>query len=183
MNRSIISIIFVFILLQGCAYAIRYDSDCRGKVIDVDTSDPIEGVVVLGVWYKEYPTVAGIMRRYHDARETVTDKHGEFRLHGMGIELISNVERPDITVFKSGYSYSSLFWEPGFLPYKSKIKWEGSKAIIPLRKLAIVERKKNIPPPPPGEAPYKKIKLMLDEYNKNHKELGLGIIDVWRDMK
>ena len=56
---------------------------------------------------------------------------------------MSNVEPPDIAVFKAGYSYNALTWKPGTLHYKSKIKWEGSKAIIPLRKLTMEERKKN----------------------------------------
>lgn len=173
--------ILVLLINVGCLYAIRSDSECRGKVIDADTGEPIEGVVVLGVWYEGSMGPGGIVRKYYDARETVTDKNGEFSLPGLGVRIMSNVEPPDITVFKSGFSYNVLTWEPGTLPYKSKIKWEGNKAIIPLKKLTIEERKKKgDPPDPPSEASLEKVILMLKEIDKNDKDRGLKTRGIWK---
>lgn len=173
-------------LLQSCTYAIRYDGTYSGKVVDVETGTPIEGAVVLGTWYTVSHTVAGGVHSYYDARETVTDKNGEFSIPGMGLRIMSNLEPMHFLIFKAGYEYIGFdSWESLKVDIllSKKIKWEGSKPIIPLRKLTMEERKKNVPPLPPGEAPYKKIRLMLEEYNKNNKELGLGIIDKWRDLK
>ena len=178
--------LFCLIFLSSC-YAARIDGPYEGRVIDADTGKPIEGVVVLGTWSRETPTVAGAVSHYYDAMETVTDKNGEFKIKGLGLLVFSNVLPMDVMIFKAGYEYLDSSWESlkrsKYLIEKKKIKWEGDKAIIPLRKLAREERRKNVPPLPPGEAPYKKIKLMLEEYNKNSENLGLGIIDVWRDMR
>ena len=182
MKTKLLTFIFYVISLSSC-YAARMDGPYEGRVIDAETGRPIEGVVVLGTWHSITVTPGGGVSNYYDAQETVTDKNGEFKVKGLGLLVLNNIPEPDIKVFKTGYEHSGLFWTPGEVPLYSKIKWEGNKVIIPLKKLTMEERKKNLPPLPPGEAPHKKIKLMLDEYNKNSKELGLGIIDVWRDMK
>ena len=158
-------------------------SRAAGRVIDADTGAPIESVVVLGTWSRETPTVAGAVHHYYDAMETVTDKNGEFRIKGLGLLIFSDVTPMDVMIFKSGYEYTALFWEPGFLPYKSKIKWEGKKAIIPLRKLTMEERDKQGIPDiyleerTEGGTTHlhipKKIKLLIKEINKELTELGL----------
>lgn len=199
--------IIVILIIAGCASAVHYDGPYEGQVIDADTGKPIEGVVVLGVWYEEYPGAGGAVNRYHDAMETVTDKNGYFKIQGLGLQIMSNVLPVKVLIFKTGYEYIDEFWgglknrgwkgeyEEHYDPVrkltvkkrlydpKMKVQWEGKKAIIPLRKVTREERKKNMPPLPPGEAPYRKIKLMLDEYNKNSKELGLGVIEKWKDKR
>jgi hypothetical protein len=181
-----ITILGIVLLLTGCASAIRYDGPYEGRVIDADTGEPIEGVVVLGVWNTETPTPAGAVHHYYDATETVTDRNGDFKIKGLGLLVLSDVIPMDVLIFKAGYEYLGLGpWsglKKSYLTSK-KIKWDGEKAIIPLKKLTMEERRKNVPPLPPGEAPYEKIKRMLEEYNKNSRELGLGIIDMWRDMR
>jgi hypothetical protein len=176
--------LLVTMIFSGCVSAVRYDGPYEGRVIDAETGQPIEGVVVLGTWYSVTVTPGGGTHNFYDAQETATDINGEFRIQGLGLRILSNVEPMDVLIFKAGYEYDSGSWR-SFKEgsFSKEYKWEANKAIIPLKKLTIDERRRNIPPPPPGEAPYKKIKLMLDEYNKNHKELGLGIIDVWRDMR
>ena len=185
MKTCFFASIFCLIFLPSC-YAARIDGPYDGRVIDADTGRPIEGVVVLGTWDRETPTPAGAVHHYYDATETVTDKNGEFKIKGFGLLILSDVIPMDVLIFKAGYEYWGLGpWsglKKGYLSSK-KVRWEGKKAIIPLRKLTREERRKNVPPLPPGEAPYKKVKLMLAEYNKNSKELGLGIIDMWRDMR
>ena len=59
MIRTGVSLSFLLMIIIstfGCVYAVRYDGPYRGKVIDAETLGPLEGVVVLGVWYREYPT-------------------------------------------------------------------------------------------------------------------------------
>ncbi|MBI4824868.1 MAG: hypothetical protein HY807_00395 [Nitrospirae bacterium] len=173
----------LFVMSTGCATSLaNYEGSFKGKVIDADTGKPIEKAVVLGTWYKEYATVAGAIHKFYDASETLTDQDGEFSLSGQGISMLSNVNPMDILIFKAGYSYESGSWN-SLKKYATYIKWEGNKAIIPLKKLTMEERKRDMPPLPPGEAPYEKVKLMLDESNKNSKDLGIGIIDIWRDKR
>lgn len=179
--------ILLFILLTSCfSYAVRYDGTYSGKVVDAVTGEPIEGVVVLGWWEKEYPTVAGPKHDYYDAEDTITDKNGEFEISGKGLRILSNLEPMRVLIFKAGYSYNGMIWkkpkEGGYI-YKEDIKWEGQKAIIPLKKLTMEERRRRRPPYPPTEAPLKKIKLMLKEINKNEIELGAEPIDIWNGEK
>ena len=94
-----------FICTAGCAYPIRYDGPYQGRVIDAETKQPIEGVVVLGVWYKEEPNVAGSTSTFYDAKETVTDKNGDFKIPGMGLKILSNVGTMNVLIFKAGYEY------------------------------------------------------------------------------
>jgi hypothetical protein len=65
------------------------------------------------------------------------------------------------------------------------MKWEGEKAIIPLKKLTMEERRKEgtSPPLPPGEASIEKVILMLKEINKDAIERGADIIDTWKGGK
>ncbi len=151
---------------------IRKDGPYEGKVIDVDTGKPIEGVVVLGVWYREYPGAGGAVHEFYDARETATDQNGEFKIDGLGLLIMSNVIPIDVLIFKAGYEYESGPWS-ALKKYAKKIKWEGDKAIIPLRKLTIEEKKKQRTPDYPSKAPQEKIMLMLKEINKDRTERGL----------
>jgi hypothetical protein len=93
--------------LWGCAPF--KEGDYRARVVDAESGAPLEGVVVLGVWYKEYPTLAGSNVYFYDARETVTDAEGIFVMKGMGKRLFTNLDPALIHVFKAGYEYTS-FW-------------------------------------------------------------------------
>ena len=167
-----------------CAYGIRYDGPYSGRVIDADTGAPVEGVVVLGVWNTEQITPGGAVHNFHDARETVTDKNGDFEIPGMGLKILGNVTPMDVLIFKAGYEHIGMSsWESlkSDLILRKKIKWEGTKAIIPLKKLTIEERrKKRDPDYPPTEAPKEKIKLMLKEINKDRIERGLDTVEFGR---
>jgi hypothetical protein len=82
------------LLNAGCVYTVvRYDGPYEGRVVDAETGSPIEGVVVLGVWYKEEPTVAGAVSSFYDSREILTDKDGNFNIHGKGLKIMSKVVR------------------------------------------------------------------------------------------
>lgn len=184
--RKLFFMTIVWILTSGFTI-IGYEGSCKGKVIDADTGDPIEGVVVLAVWNKIYPNAAGHTTKFYDAREAVTDKNGEFEIPGIGLKILSLLDDPSVTIFKAGYMYDSLFWEPGYLPYQPfewKMKWEGEKAIIPLKKLTMEERRKqNTPDFYIGERYDEKenithsclpknIKLLPGEVNKELLEQG-----------
>jgi hypothetical protein len=173
------TIIFVAILfyLPGCVYAVRADGPYEGRVIDADTGKPIERVAILGTWYTAQFSPAGSTHNFYDARETVTDGSGEFVIPGMGLRVMSNLEPMHVLIFKAGYEYLNVPWvslKKDFL-LKEKIKWEGNKAIIPLRRLTTEDRKKSqtFPPYPPSGAPKEKVRLMMEEIYKERKARGL----------
>ena len=163
---TFVTSIAIWILL-GCASAIRYDGPYEGRVIDAETGEPIEDVIVLGKWDREYITPGGAVHEYYDARETVTDKNGEFSIPGKGLLLASNITPMDVLIFKAGYEYLHTTWLGLKIDgiFKEKIKWEGNKAIIPLKKLTIEERKRQGTPSRPS-IPIEEMKLMTEEINK-----------------
>ncbi len=168
--------IFMLMVTSSCSmYVVRYDGKYRGKVIDADTAGPIEGVVILGVWNTVHVSPGGGVSYYYDAREIVTDKNGEFLIPGMGLRILSRLEPMDVWIFKAGYRYTGGPWPSLHLGYGSKVKWEGEKAIIPLKKLMIEERKRGYSPPgPPTEAQRaKKAQRYIEEINKYRREQGL----------
>lgn len=180
----------IFILLplmvaSASCYPVRYDGPYKGKVVDAETRKPIEGVVVLGVWYKDLPSPGGTVGSYFDAHETVTDKNGDFEVKGLGLKILSNVSTMHVLIFKAGYQYigmgmwESLKLEGGLL--EKKVAWEGERAIIPLRKVTMEERKS--PPDPPSEALFENVRLMLKEIDRDDIERGLQPRKTWKGKK
>jgi len=173
---AILSILVVLATLT-CAYGIRYDGPYSGRVMDADTGAPVEGVVVLGVWNTEQITPGGAVHNFHDARETVTDKNGVFEIPGMGLKILGNVTPMDVLIFKAGYEHIGMSsWESlkSDLILRKKIKWEGKKAIIPLKKLPLDEIKKHGSPDFSSDIPEGKMRQMLEEINKDRLNRGLN---------
>ncbi len=179
MKRLIILFIGISFFLPGCVYPIRYDGHYKGKIVDADTGQPIEGVVVLGVWETEYAGPVGLKHFYYDARETLTDKNGEFKISGMGVrvQILTNLEPMTAYVFKVGYGYDVFTFKPpekGGYIYREDIKWEGNKPIIPLKKLTMEERRDSGTfPNRPTEVPHEKMKLLEEEIYKERRERGI----------
>ncbi len=169
MKHKLLLIIFLIILMTqaGCLYIVRY----HGKVVDQETREPIEGAVVLGEWAVYHFGPAGGYASFYDARETVTDKNGEFTISGQGLRILSSVGSMDAVIYKSGYTYyRSGGWatiKEGM--YSSKeVKWEGDMPVFPLRKLTDEERKKDVNGsfiPSAGEGG-ESTRLMINEINK-----------------
>jgi hypothetical protein len=75
--------ILLVLLNTGCVYSVaRYDGPYEGRIVDAVTGNPIQGVVVLGVWYKVLPTVAGGVSSYFDARGTIGVNAPNIKKHG-----------------------------------------------------------------------------------------------------
>jgi hypothetical protein len=147
--KTKLNLFFILIILlfqTGCLYAIRYDGPYHGKVVDEQTREPIEGVVVLGSWWVYHFDVGGGHSTYHDAREVVTEKNGEFSIRGEGLRILSSLQPMEFLIYKSGYTYFRGSWDTLRSDvYSVKVvKWEGDSPIIPIRKLSDEERKKDI---------------------------------------
>ncbi|MEM2983221.1 MAG: hypothetical protein QXH17_08680 [Candidatus Bathyarchaeia archaeon] len=182
-----ILLFILFALICGCCmYPVRYDGPYRGKVVDAETGEPIEGVVVLGVWYSSIFSITGSpFEEFYDAMETVTDKNGEYFIEGMGLRLFSNLKPMHAIYYKSGYYYVEMWdwdrikgmeisvWDNIRRIEMKGLTWEGDKPIIHLRKLTTEERKKVILPGLAG-IPNEKMKLMMKEHNKELKWLGIN---------
>ena len=95
----------LFIPSEGC-YA---HGPWRGKVIEAETKKPIEGAVVVAVWYSKpfYPwAVGGTSPEPMKVVETVTNADGEFSFSSryfLYIPVLREVSGPDFLVYKPGY--------------------------------------------------------------------------------
>lgn len=181
----IIPLVLLFVMNYGLAHSTDF-GPYKGKIIDADTKEPIEGVVVLVEWW-EIPFLGG--PKYLDAQETLTDKNGAF--HVQGIWVLNPMKRMGadviMTIFKSGYQFHQ--WN--FHNWKeispevdgSILKSEDGIPVIMLKMLTMEERRKQRPPIPSTKAPLNKIRMMLNEINKNEISLGAEPYDIWGGEK
>jgi hypothetical protein len=166
-------LILLLLPINGCIYM---GGPWKGKVLDVETKQPIEGTVVLMFWYRQLLTPFGRDSSFYDAREAVTDKAGEFRLPWYFtislIPLIAYVDEPEFIVFKPGYG--SLHLRLGdYLAYeneKMKVnefelfgkKYRLTPGVVELPQLKTKEERKFTKPAPIGdENEWKKQKLFI----------------------
>lgn len=176
--------IFIATLLCMLFLANNYDiahanefGPFRGKIVDVNTKEPIEGVVVLVEWWK-VPLFGGSI--FIDAQETVTDREGNFYLPGIWVFNPIRHFGTDtmMTIFKSGYQAISggVFrdWKEANTKWIGVLKIEGHKPVFGLKKLTMEGRKKQVDSfSVAGVAPKEKVLLMLREIDKDLSELGL----------
>jgi hypothetical protein len=210
--KSMIFLLFLVANLScsGCIYAVRYDGEYRGKVFDGETKTPIEGAAVLGTWYTIQPTPAGAISHFYDARETLTDKNGEFSMPGMGLRVMSNLEPMSVMVFKAGYTAEeSILWgsietkeewedpihrdlivDKNSFPYQMRYTLNylpymdaNGVANFPLRKLTQKEKDKREGHPSRPSIPENKMPLMTKEINKYRVESGLDAFTIRGDTK
>jgi hypothetical protein len=160
--------------LCGCICVVCYEEDHLGRVIDAETREPLEGVVVLGYWYRIIHGPGGGHQKYYDAEETVTDNKGEFRIKGMGLKVFSNVDEMFVLVFKAGCEgLSGIPWSTlreGMILSK-KITWERKRAIIPIRKMTDEEKSRAITPGGAEKVPKEKMKKLIEEWEKHSSDL------------
>lgn len=160
------------------------DPDIVGKIIDFDTKEPIEGVVVMVLWTTDvFRLTIEPEEKYYDYFETLSNKNGEFRIPGKGPLLLRDVNKPKIKIFKTGYlsiplqDLGPMFMRmSSFSRYVEKID---GKFIISFRKRSMEERKKSI-----GhyrrvpftrmvrEVPPQKYRLHEEELKREYEALG-----------
>ena len=114
MSFRIVIAVMLFLLIVSQS-ACAADRTFRGKVIDAETLKPIEGAVVVAIWRKTRAGIAGADTRFKDAKETLTDKNGEWTIVGpegyedkiiLGLIHLIGVfvtKSPEIIYYKPGY--------------------------------------------------------------------------------
>ncbi len=115
LNRSLLSFVMCVLFSISIAtpshalwWMVYHKPAFKGKVIDAETKEPIEGAVVVVVYSK---TSIGIAESYSvviNVRETLTDKNGEFYFPSYTTIIQPLSWNPgwqgvDIIIFKPGY--------------------------------------------------------------------------------
>jgi len=169
-NIGFILCVFIVLCLGGCVTYFGYDGPYEGRVIDKDTRQPIVGAVVHGSWFKANPSPGGATHTYYDSREVLTDKDGKFKIEGLGLLILSNMEEMYVYVLKAGYPQVYGTWE-GFKNISADVEWVEGKPIIMLKRMTLEERK-NRGISGPLSVPNNKMRLFNTERNNENTEIG-----------
>ena len=149
-KRWCFSVALFVIVFLGClsGWSSAFEGVHRGRIIDAETRQPIQGVVILGIWNRAIATPGGAVHEFYDARETLTDERGEFSIAGMGFPGAMGLDPMDVLIFKAGYSHIGPGpWERfrDDDAFGGTIRWEGDRVIIPLKRLSMEERRRRTP--------------------------------------
>jgi hypothetical protein len=78
----------------------------RAQVVDAETEQPMEGVVIRLVWLKMTRTLGGPSGSYHSSEEMVTGPDGRFEAKSrrtFTLNPLTYIDGPLVTIFKPGY--------------------------------------------------------------------------------
>jgi hypothetical protein len=149
----------------------------RGQVVDAETGQPLEGVIVVAVWDKLSPGAMHPQRDFHDALEVVTDAEGRFVIPARSLTTLNpfvNFEGPETYMFKSGYGLGPVRnLRPGGNKYDIYKLMEREGAIFTLRPLATKPERLMELTRPPGDIPDSLIPRYLDAFSAERVRLGL----------
>lgn len=154
MKIKITIFLILFFLVSAPAFAggwlIYHDGPYTGKVVDAEIGEPIEGAAVVGIWNLEiYGGAGGVLSRFFDANESVTDKNGQFivpQVTGFHWWPLAKLGRAQFIIFKSGYdSYPSYeLMKPGISGMEQKGFLNFTENLIKLNKLKSREERENV---------------------------------------
>jgi len=105
--RWLIAVMMVAALLHCGSATNAWAQTYRGKVVDAETGQPLEGAVFVIVWNKKPFIAMDGPQYFHSAKEALTDAKGEFSVDGSpGIDwnpLTYLKNDPSIAIFMPGY--------------------------------------------------------------------------------
>lgn len=100
--------------LQSCAFFTYTALPIQAWIVDEETNQPLEGVIVVAHWQLKGGLEGGNPVGQMMVMETVTDAKGQFYFPGWGPKLrpwygeLKN-QSPGILLFKSGYEHQDLY--------------------------------------------------------------------------
>lgn len=114
MKQLIISTVLLFLLnTTSCdaSWLVFHKPEFNGKIVDVETSEPIEGAVVVAIYRTHVLAVGDSVDMNIDAREALTDKNGQFSIlsYTTLINPFSWSNPVQFIVFKPGYLCNGFY--------------------------------------------------------------------------
>lgn len=133
-SRKLLSIkktVYFFFLIFATPFGLAEAAGpWTGHVVDFETGEPLEGVVVLAVWEKEVNALVDTSEVFWRAYETVTDDNGYFKIPSyinFTLPLIAHGRGPYISFYKPGYLLDKAMGEDSlFGPNIQRPFWEVS---------------------------------------------------------
>jgi hypothetical protein len=89
----------------NASWLVFHKPEFKGKIVDIETNEPIEGAVVVAIYRIHALAVGDSVDMDVDARETLTDKNGKFTIpsYTTFINPLSTSLPVNFTIFKPGY--------------------------------------------------------------------------------
>ncbi|MRS01865.1 hypothetical protein EG832_01320 [bacterium] len=103
--------------LSEAGWLIYHKPEFRGKVIDAETKEPIEGAVVVVAYFKYTIGIAGRDTSVIKTKETITGNNGEFYFpaYTTVIQPLSGEDKAEFIIYKPGYgSFPNYQLAPSF---------------------------------------------------------------------
>lgn len=174
---NITILVFVLIILFSAStcsagWVVFHKPEYRGRLIDAETKEPIEGAVVVAM-YQKYPIISGPgggSSEIIHIKEALTDEKGEFVIPSYWTLMGPNATeyRTEFIIYKPGYAsfpnnsrdiYPFNYFDPSFLFTKKLdkvVEIRRSSGLIKItfgvaelpRLKTIKERLRTIPSPP-----------------------------------
>ena len=147
----------------------------RAQVVDAETGQPLEGTVVLAVWFRRVPSLGGWAGGgYHASEEVVTGPDGRFVIQSKWaytIPLVTRVSGPEFFIFKSGYG---AWWH--FIDAEASKKFDRGEEIL-IKLPPLKTRKERLDflskASPSGEIPDSPMRKYLEALDQEAVSLGL----------
>src|SRR6267142_4227646 len=105
--------LLLMLQLQGCAQFAYSAREIRGKIVDADAGQPLEGVNIVAQWTIDRAWVGDDKALLH-VTEAVTDSEGSFSFPAWGpitlppLADFGEGRDPLLSIFKSGYDVEFL---------------------------------------------------------------------------
>jgi hypothetical protein len=181
--RSIIVLFMLSLILTLSATPAMTAGPWRGRIIDIETKEPLEDAVVVAYWYRVWRTPAGGIPDLYEIKEVLTNKEGKFEITSYTpinlLPILSYIRGPEFIIFKPGYlSLSGRHLDENIIDKPAEFRatkiYRLAPGIIELPKLKTKEERLKAMPGPVGEdSDYKKQKLFIRLLNEEDKNLGL----------
>lgn len=146
----------------------------RGQIVDAETGRPIQGAVVLVIWWRVVPTPVHAIHKFYDAREAVSDAQGRFEVPRLPPPIVTlGVQDPTVEWFAPGYKHAELTVRP---PDGEPLV---DPTVIQMKRLGTRdERRKYILGRLPGGVPHGRMPKFIRALNRELSALGLGTYSV-----
>lgn len=96
----------IALMLQLVSVAVEAAGPWQAQVVSAETTQPLEGVVVLAWWTRHVRSFGGPSEDYRDSQEVLTDKDGRFTIDSRWFfspNPLVFFRGPFFAMFKSGY--------------------------------------------------------------------------------